>query len=100
MYGIPARFGGPPVIILTNAARTELTFPSRTTVLLGSSRGRLASVTQGARLTTYAYGTDGYLASVTDPLLRTTGYTRDAVGRVTSRDEGNAARLARSRHGL
>lgn len=51
------------------------------------SRGRLIGVTQGSGTTSrslaYAYGSDGYLAKVTDPLLQTVIYQRDAVGRVT-----------------
>jgi len=46
------------------------------------AHGRPTSVTQGTRSVTYAYGSDGLLASVTDPLLRTTSFTRDAIGRV------------------
>jgi RHS repeat-associated protein len=50
-------------------------------------RGRLMTITQGsgadARTTTLAYGTDGYLASITDALNQTTSFENDAVGRVT-----------------
>ncbi len=49
--------------------------------------GRIKTVTQGsgpdARTLTYAYTSDGYLASITDPLNRTISYTYDNVGRVT-----------------
>ncbi len=52
------------------------------------NRGRLATVSQGTsaeqRTTTLAYGTDGLLASATDPLNRTTSYTRDPLGRITA----------------
>jgi RHS repeat-associated protein len=52
------------------------------------SRGRTETVTQGtgpgARVTRYAYGTDGLLASVTDPLSRTTSLAKDAAGRVVA----------------
>jgi RHS repeat-associated protein len=50
-------------------------------------RGRLATATQGAgtgsRVTSLAYGTDGFLASTTDPIGRTTTFTKDANGRMT-----------------
>lgn len=52
------------------------------------SRGRLASVVQGAgedqRLTALSYHPEGFLASITDPLLRSTGFTYDQAGRVRS----------------
>jgi RHS repeat-associated protein len=44
--------------------------------------GRLATVQQGTRTTTYAYGNDGFLASVRDPLGHQVQYQHDAVGRV------------------
>jgi YD repeat-containing protein len=46
------------------------------------AHGRLETATQGTRTFTRAYGVDGYLASVTDPLGQTQGFTPDAVGRV------------------
>lgn len=36
------------------------------------------------RTTTYTYGEDGYLASVTDPMSRVTTFQTDAIGQVTS----------------
>lgn len=52
------------------------------------SHGRLSSTTQGsgasARATTFAYGSDGRLATITDPLNRQTNFIYDAAGRVTS----------------
>jgi RHS repeat-associated protein len=51
------------------------------------AHGLLASVSQGPvgnqRVTSYTYGSDGFLASVQDPLGRQVQYQRDAVGRVT-----------------
>ncbi len=51
-------------------------------------RGRLAIMSRGsggsARSASFAYGSNGFLASTTDPLGRTTSYTRDAAGRATS----------------
>lgn len=43
--------------------------------------GRLTSLGQGGRSTTLTYDANGYLATITDPLGRTTSFTRDAVGR-------------------
>ncbi len=51
------------------------------------SRGRLATLTQGsgaeARAVTFTYGTDGYLAGITDALDRTAAFQYDLAGRVT-----------------
>ncbi len=51
-------------------------------------QGRPQTITQGTgaeqRTTTLAYGDDGLLASVTDPLNQVTGYGRDILGRVTT----------------
>lgn len=53
--------------------------------LIYDSRGRLTSTRTGSgpdqRTTAYAYGTDGYLQSMTDPLERSVTYLRDPVGR-------------------
>lgn len=50
------------------------------------ARGRLISMSRGQngqfRTTRFTYGTDGYLASVTDAANRTHSYQRDVVGRV------------------
>jgi RHS repeat-associated protein len=52
------------------------------------ARGRLTTATQGqgaaGRVTGFAYGSSGSLASVTDPLNQTTALTTDANGRVTA----------------
>ncbi len=45
-------------------------------------QGRLVSTTQGTRVTSQTYATDGWLATTTDPLGRTTSLTRDLLGRV------------------
>ena len=49
-------------------------------------RGRLQTVTQGsgpdARTTSYTYGTNGYLQSITDPIGRTVSFEYDAADRV------------------
>jgi RHS repeat-associated protein len=46
-------------------------------------RGRVTKVTVGDRVAQFAYGTNGYLASVTNTLGQTTTFTTDAVGRRT-----------------
>ena len=48
------------------------------------SKGRIATITQGTRVTTLAYDSNGFLASTTDPLSLTTSFTHDADGRVLS----------------
>jgi RHS repeat-associated protein len=47
------------------------------------SFGHVAKVTQGDRVSTFAYDSKGYLASLTDPLLREHRFTNDLVGRTT-----------------
>jgi YD repeat-containing protein len=51
------------------------------TNLAYDDRGRLTSVTQGTRSEVFTYDTNGYLASVKDPLGVPTTFTNDAVGR-------------------
>ena len=48
------------------------------------SKGRLATITQGTRVSTLAYDSNGFLATTTDPLSLTTSFTHDADGRVLS----------------
>lgn len=47
------------------------------------SRGRLARVTQGSRVVSNTFDTEGRLATITDPLGRVTRLAYDAAGRVT-----------------
>ena len=51
------------------------------------TRGRLETMTSGSgadtRTSTYAYGTDGFLESVTDTLNRVASFERDGIGRIT-----------------
>ncbi len=51
------------------------------------AQGRLATIKQGVdvdeRLVTFTYDSQGYLETVTDPLLRQTSYEYDLAGRVT-----------------
>jgi len=52
------------------------------------SRGRLATIAAGTgidtRTATYAYNSDGYLQTLTDPLGRTQTFVYDLAGRVTT----------------
>jgi RHS repeat-associated protein len=48
------------------------------------SHGRLSTTTQGTRVNTLAYDSNGFLASTTSPLGQTTSFTRDLAGRVTT----------------
>jgi RHS repeat-associated protein len=51
--------------------------------------GQLTTLTHGsgdfARVTTFVYGPDGFWDSITDPLGRTTTYTRDLAGRISTK---------------
>jgi RHS repeat-associated protein len=53
------------------------------TALTYDDRGRLATVAQGGRITSFTYGGDGFLARLTDAIGRTIAFTNDAGGRVT-----------------
>ncbi len=46
-----------------------------------NSRGTLARMAQGNRVTEYTYDSNGYLSSVRDPMNRVSSYTNDAAGR-------------------
>jgi RHS repeat-associated protein len=52
-------------------------------IRLSLSSRRLTQSTVGARTTSLTYGPDGFLASATDGLSRTTTFEHDALGRVT-----------------
>jgi RHS repeat-associated protein len=64
------------------------------------AQGRLATATQaegaGSRVTRSTYGADGFLASITDPIGLTVGFTKDAAGRVIelTRADGRPVRFA------
>jgi RHS repeat-associated protein len=64
------------------------------------SRGRLSVITEGSgstvRATSLAYGSDGLLAGITDPLGHATTFTRDAAGRPISRTTPDAQTVALS----
>jgi RHS repeat-associated protein len=66
------------------------------TNLAYDSRGRLTSVTRGARSEALTYDTNGYLTSVTDPLGLKTTFTHDAVGNrlTTTLPDGRIIRYA------
>ena len=46
------------------------------------TEGRLETLTQGSRVSTMSYTTDGELASITDPMNHVVGFEYDAAGRV------------------
>ncbi len=48
------------------------------------ARGRLSTVVQGNRTTSYSYNSDGFLASATDPLGNESKFSYDADGRPLS----------------
>jgi RHS repeat-associated protein len=66
------------------------------TALTYDSRGRLATMTQGGRITTFTYDGDGFLTSLTDASGRTLAFTKDADGRVTQETlpDGRVVRFA------
>ena len=49
------------------------------------ARGRLSTILQGTRKTTFIYDSDGFLASVTDPLGLTNSFTYDADGHILTK---------------
>jgi RHS repeat-associated protein len=53
--------------------------------------GRPIITAQGTRFSVTSYGPDGMIASITDPLSRTTVFTRDAVGRVVAEERPDLA---------
>ncbi len=48
-----------------------------------NANGQLSTVKQGTRMRSFGYDSAGMLSSVTDPMSQSTGYARDAAGRVT-----------------
>jgi len=46
------------------------------------TNGRLSTIAQGTRVSTFTYDANGFLATSTDPLKQTTAYTHDAAGRL------------------
>jgi RHS repeat-associated protein len=64
---------------------TQLSIPGDLPIHFAyDAQGRLFATNQGARTTTRGYGTDGLLATVTDPLLQQTSFQRNARGDVTA----------------
>jgi len=78
------------VTVLDDRGRpVEYRFGTLAALYLGyDEQGRLVEIRRGAddhaRTYTFAYTTDGFVESVTDPMGRTTGYTLDAVGRIAA----------------
>ncbi len=78
-----------PVTLLT----TSVSVPGLlSTTYAYDAKGRPTSVTSGTRETAYAYNSDGFLETITDPLDNETTYAYDQVGRVTgvSRPDGSS----------
>ncbi len=71
----------------TQSRPTTIQVPGIADVTMAyDGRGRLQTVTQGsgpdARTTSYVYGANGYLQSITDPIGRTVSFEYDAADRV------------------
>jgi YD repeat-containing protein len=79
--------------VLDALGRTiELHAPGSLPVSIGYDLdGRPIITAQGARFSATSYGPDGMIASITDPLSRTTVFTRDAVGRVIAEERPDLA---------
>ena len=56
-------------------------------------QGRLQTTQQGTRSTSRSYGSNGYLAVATDPLMQTQSFTVDAVGRITVEKRADAEQV-------
>ncbi|MBK8939706.1 MAG: hypothetical protein IPM79_19315 [Polyangiaceae bacterium] len=79
--------------VLDALGRTiELHAPGSLPVSIGYDLdGRPIITAQGTRFSVTSYGPDGMIASITDPLSRTTVFTRDAVGRVVAEERPDLA---------
>jgi len=66
-----------------------------------NTSGRLTSITNNTRETSFTYNGQGFLWSVTDPKGYTTSYIYDPVGRVTeiSRPDGSSVRFNYDKNG-
>jgi RHS repeat-associated protein len=63
---------------------TQIVIPNVTPFTLAYDvHGRLTTTAQGSRTWTLGYDTQGYVASVTDPLSHAASYVNDAMGRPT-----------------
>jgi RHS repeat-associated protein len=64
-------------------------------------KGRVSTVTQGDRSTTYTYNAQGYVQSVSDALSQPVSFGYDAAGRVTTQTlpDGRAIQLAYDANG-
>jgi RHS repeat-associated protein len=60
------------------------------------ARGRLTTASTGARASAIAYDGAGNIATVTDPLDRTTGFSYDAVGRLLSMERADGSLISYS----
>lgn len=64
------------------------------TGLVYDTDGRIEAINQGAREFTIIYGSNGYQSALTDPLGRTVSYTRDGVGRITTKSFGDGREIS------
>ncbi|MFO0613184.1 MAG: RHS repeat-associated core domain-containing protein [Polyangiaceae bacterium] len=62
-------------------------------ILTYDSNGRMQTAQQGTRQMTWTYGSDGLVASVTNPIGETTSFERDPNGRVTATTRPDLERI-------
>ena len=64
-------------------------------------RGRIKSISQDKRSVSFDYATEGWLASLTDPLGHVTQFSHDAAGRATRATlaDGSVVALGYDRNG-
>lgn len=68
--------------INSNEQRTAEQLATLSPISYGyDTRGRISSVSQGTRTTSFAYNSAGWLSSVTNPLSQVTSFTYDLAGR-------------------
>ena len=69
-------------VINNNEKITSVQNASFTPKVTGyDSRGRLSTITQGARVSTYGYDSNGFLNSIKNPMNQTTSFINDSAGR-------------------
>ncbi len=72
----------------------RVSVPGITNILSAyDERGRLTNVIQGTRSTRFAYDSNGFLSSITDPLERKVTFTNDAAGRVLNQTRPDGQRI-------
>lgn len=74
---------------------TQIQVPGISPVSFTWENGRIKTVSQGTRMTTWNYGTDGFASSVVDAAGRTTSFdAHDLIGRVTQQTLPGAQTVA------